>query len=103
MIAKTQKLRTLINSEETEYIVEAHNALSAKIAERAGFKGIWASGLTISASMGLRDCNEASWTQVLSIVELMAEAITIPIILDADTGYGNFNNVRRLVKKNGTI
>jgi hypothetical protein len=49
--------------------------------------------------MGVRDCNEASWTQVLEVVEFMADATDIPILLDADTGYGNFNNARRLVRK----
>ncbi len=79
--------------------MESHNGLSAKIVEQAGFKGIWASGLALSASMGIRDSNEASWTQVLEIVEFMSDATTIPILLDGDTGYGNFNNLRRLVKK----
>jgi len=49
--------------------------------------------------MGVRDNNEASWTQVLEAVEFMADAARIPILLDADTGYGNFNNARRLVRK----
>lgn len=44
--------------------MEAHNGLSAKIVEEAGFKGIWGSGLSVSAQLGVRDCNEASWTQV---------------------------------------
>ena len=79
--------------------MEAHNGLSAKIVEEAGFKGIWASGLSIAASMGVRDNNEASWTQVVDILEFMSDATTIPILVDGDTGYGNFNNARRLVKK----
>lgn len=64
-----------------------------------GFKGIWGSGLSISAQLGVRDSNEASWTQVLDVVEYMSDATDIPILLDADTGYGNFNNARRLVRK----
>ncbi len=79
--------------------MEAHNGLSAKIAQEAGFKGIWASGLSIAAALGVRDNNEASWTQVLEVVEFMADATDIPILLDGDTGYGNFNNLRRLVRK----
>jgi len=47
----------------------------------------------------VRDNNEASWTQVLEVVEFMSDATGIPILLDGDTGFGNFNNVRRLVKK----
>ena len=96
---KTTQLKQLLLSDNTEFIMEAHNALSAKIVEEAGFKGIWASSLTISASMGVRDNNEASWTQVLETVELMSDSTSIPILLDGDTGYGNFNNVRRLVRK----
>lgn len=96
---KTIQLRNLIHSDLLGFIMEAHNGLTAKIVEEAGFKGIWASGLSISASMGVRDNNEASWTQVLEALEFMSDATSIPILLDGDTGYGNFNNARRLVKK----
>ncbi len=96
---KTTQFRNLINSNQLEFIMEAHNGLTAKIVEEAGFKGIWGSGLSISASMGVRDNNEASWTQVLEVLEFMSDATSIPILLDGDTGYGNFNNARRLVKK----
>ena len=96
---KTTQLRTMVNSPEMAFLMEAHNGLSAKIVEEAGFKGIWGSGLSISAALGVRDNNEASWTQVLDVLEFMSDATTIPILLDGDTGYGNFNNMRRLVKK----
>lgn len=65
----------------------------------SGFRGIWGSGLSVSAQLGVRDSNEASWTQVLDVLEFMSDATAIPILLDADTGYGNFNNARRLVRK----
>ncbi|WP_058303275.1 phosphoenolpyruvate mutase [Gorillibacterium timonense] len=96
---KTTRLKRLITSPETEFLMEAHNGLSARIVEEAGFPGIWASGLTISAAMGVRDNNEASWTQVLEVLESMSDVTSIPILVDGDTGYGNFNNARRLVKK----
>jgi phosphoenolpyruvate phosphomutase len=96
---KTTQFKQLLNSDHVEFLMEAHNGLSAKIVEEGGFKGIWGSGLTISASACVRDSNEISWTQVLDIVEYMSDATTIPIMLDADTGYGNFNNMRRLVRK----
>jgi phosphoenolpyruvate phosphomutase len=79
--------------------MEAHNGLSAKIVQEAGFKAIWASGLSISAALGVRDSNEASWTQVLDVMDFMTECTDIPILLDGDTGYGNFNNARRLIGK----
>jgi phosphoenolpyruvate phosphomutase len=96
---KTTRLRGLVASPGLSFLMEAHNGLSAKIAEEAGFEGIWASGLSIAASLGVRDANEASWTQVLEVVEFMSDATTAPILVDGDTGYGNFNSVRRLVKK----
>lgn len=96
---KAHALRSMITSNELEFILEAHNGISARIAEEAGFKGIWASGLALSAQFGVRDNNEASWTQVVDMLEFMSDATTIPILLDGDTGYGNFNNMRRLVRK----
>jgi phosphoenolpyruvate phosphomutase len=96
---KTTALKNMIQSSQLEFIMEAHNGLTAKIVEEAGFKGIWGSGLSISAALGVRDNNEASWTQVIEVLEFMSDATKIPILLDGDTGYGNFNNARRLVKK----
>ena len=96
---RAAKLRQMLQSAELEFLMEAHNGLSARIVREAGFKGIWASGLTISAQFGLRDNNEASWTQVVDQLEFMADASDLPILLDGDTGYGNFNNMRRLVRK----
>ncbi len=98
-LPKTRQLRRLLSSDRLEFILEAHNGISARIVEEAGFGGIWASGLALSAQFGVRDNNEASWTQVVDMVEFMADVTRIPILLDGDTGYGNFNNMRRLVRK----
>jgi phosphoenolpyruvate phosphomutase len=103
IIARTEsrsaQLRQMLQSPQLEFLMEAHNGLSARIVREAGFKGIWASGLSISAQFGVRDNNEASWTQVVDMLEFMADASDLPILLDGDTGYGNFNNMRRLVRK----
>ncbi len=99
MNKKSTQFKQMLYSDRLEFLMEAHDGLSARIVEEAGFRGIWASGLCISAALGVRDNNEASWTQVLEVVEFMSDATSIPIMLDADTGYGNFNNVRRLVRK----
>jgi phosphoenolpyruvate phosphomutase len=97
--SKSALLRHELTSPELSFLMEAHDGISAKIVEEAGFKGIWASGLSMATALGVRDCNEASWTQVLEILEFMADASRIPILVDGDTGYGNFNNMRRLVAK----
>jgi len=78
---KTTQLKEMLQSNNIEYIMEA------------------ASGLSISAQLGVRDSNEASWTQVLDVCEFMSDNTHVPILLDADTGFGNFNNARRLVRK----
>src|SRR5258707_1770706 len=92
-------LRQMLRSVELEFLMEAHNGLSARIVREAGFKGIWVTGRGVSAEFGVRDNNEASWTQVVEMLEFMADASDLPILLDGDTGYGNFNNLRRLVRK----
>ena len=55
VVAKTTQFKHMLHSDRLEFILEAHNGLSAKIVEEAGFKGIWASGLSISAALGVRD------------------------------------------------
>jgi phosphoenolpyruvate phosphomutase len=96
---RTTRFKSLLTSPELEFLCEAHNGISARIAEEAGFKALWAGGLCMSAQYGVRDSNEASWTQILEMLEFMADAASVPILMDGDTGYGNFNNVRRLVSK----
>jgi phosphoenolpyruvate phosphomutase len=91
---RTESLRKLIYSNNLSFLMEAHDALSAAVAERSGFKGLWASGLSIASSLGYRDANEASWTQIIDVVERMVDATTVPILVDADSGFGNFNNAR---------
>src|ERR1700760_2981037 len=93
---RSAKLRQMLQSAELEFLMEAHNGLSARIVKDAGFKGIWASGLSISAQFGVRDNNEASWTQVVDMLEFMADASELPILLGGDTGYGTFTHMPRV-------
>jgi phosphoenolpyruvate phosphomutase len=99
MSTSSTTLRELILSNDLSFLMEAHDGLSAAIAERAGFRGLWASGLSISSALGYRDANEASWTQVVDVVERMVDATNIPVLVDGDSGFGNFNNARLLAKK----
>ena len=93
-----KNLNQILNSKKTFYFMEAHNGISAKLVEKSGFDGIWASGLTISASMGLRDVNEMSWSQICEILNYITLSSSLPVILDADTGYGSFNNTIHLAR-----
>ena len=99
MNRKAHALRQILYSPEVDFALEAHNGISAKIVEEAGFPVIWGSGLTIASSLGHRDCNEISWTNLCDQIEYMVDATSIPVLLDGDSGFGNFNNVRQLVRK----
>ncbi|MEM9553541.1 MAG: phosphoenolpyruvate mutase [Acidobacteriota bacterium] len=92
-------LRTLLASGRPEHILEAHNALSAQIAEEAGFEGVWVSSLTMSCSLGVRDNNEVSVSQALDLLEGITDRVSIPVLFDGDTGYGSFNHFGRLVSR----
>jgi phosphoenolpyruvate phosphomutase len=81
------------------FLVEAHSGISAKIVERCKGRGIWASGFTASTAAGLRDANELSFHEMLNLLQTMDYCTSIPILVDGDTGYGNFNNARVFVKK----
>ncbi|WP_375779164.1 phosphoenolpyruvate mutase [Bradyrhizobium sp. ma5] len=87
------------SSSELSFLMEAHDGLSAAIAERAGFKGLWASGLSIACSLGYRDANEASWSQLVDAVERIVDSSQLPVLVDGDGGFGNFNNARLLARK----
>ena len=95
----TTRLRRLLERPEIGFLMESHNGLSAKIASEAGFEAIWASGLSMSAALGVRDNNEATWTQLLEVIEFMTDASDVPILIDGDTGYGDFNILRRVIRK----
>ena len=94
-----EKLRAVLESPKLSVAMEAHNAISAILVEEAGFDAIWASGLAISTALGVRDASELTWTEVLNTLDYMTSAVELPIILDGDTGYGDFNTVRRLVRR----
>ena len=75
----------------------AHDALSAKLAQQAGFDAIWASGFGISAVQAVPDANILTLTETLEAVRRIVDAVHIPVIADCDNGYGNAINVMRTV------
>lgn len=97
--AYPNSLHELVASPELTFLMEAHDALSAAIAAKTGFRGIWASGLSIASSLGYRDANEASWTQIVDAVERLCDAAHVPVLVDGDSGFGNFNNARIVARK----
>jgi phosphoenolpyruvate phosphomutase len=92
-------LRQILESENLCEFLGVHDALSAIIAEREGFSGLWISGFGMSAVNGIRDANEQSWTEIIEQVERICDQTSIPAIVDGDTGHGDFNIARRFAWK----
>ncbi len=80
-------------------IVGAHNGLTARLVEEAGFEGVWASGFEISTSHAVPDANILTMSDFLDAASEMAHTVSIPVIADCDTGFGNSNNVMHMVRR----
>ena len=93
------KLKELMEKEGLIRLVGAHNGLTAKLVENHGFEGIWASGFEIAASHASPDANILTMTDSLAACIDMVDSVSIPVVADCDTGFGNSNNVIRMVKK----
>jgi len=87
--------RPLLERQTIVLAAGAHDALSAKLAEEAGFDAIWASGFGISAVQAVPDANILTLTETLEAVRRIVDAVGIPVIADCDNGYGNAINVMR--------
>lgn len=79
-------------------MVGAHNGLTARLAERAGFEAVWASGFEISASYALPDASILTMTQLLEAADAMNAATLLPVIADCDTGFGGPLHVAHTVR-----
>jgi phosphoenolpyruvate phosphomutase len=93
----TNKLKDRLAASDLVTLMSAHNPLSARLAEEAGFDGIWASGFELSAAYGVPDASLLSFTQHLDMTRAIIEQVSVPLVADIDTGYGNAINVSHVV------
>ena len=77
----------------------AHNALAGRLAKRAGFEALYISGAGVSASLGLADLGIMTLEDLCFFVRAIYRATDLPLIVDADTGYGEALNVMRTVRE----
>ncbi len=75
------------------------NALVARMAEQMGFQAIYLSGAALSASYGLPDVGLITLTEFTQAIKLITDAASVPLIADADTGFGEALNVERTVRE----
>ena len=98
-MTKAEKLRKLFEGKDLIRIAGAHNGLTAKLVEQAGFEGVWASSFEMSASRAVPDANVLTMTDYFEMANNMNESVSIPVVVDVDTGYGNSTNVMHMVRK----
>jgi len=94
------KLREILNSNKTITLPGIYDCMSAIAAEKAGFKCLFTSGFGISASAyGKPDYGIISSTEMISVIKNIINVLTVPLVVDLDTGYGNALNVINNVKE----
>ncbi len=99
MTSQTQRLRELLHGPELLRMPCCFDALSARLIERAGFPLTFMSGFAVAAARLARpDTGLLSYSEMLDQGRSILEAVSIPVIGDGDTGYGNPVNVRRTVE-----
>ncbi|QDQ14996.1 isocitrate lyase/phosphoenolpyruvate mutase family protein [Streptomyces spectabilis] len=91
-------LRAALASPRLVRAMGAHNPLSARLAEQAGFDVIWSSGLEISAAAAVPDANILAMSECLDVAAGLAGTVNLPVLADCDSGFGNVNNVIHMVR-----
>lgn len=97
---RAASLRGLLRKKKYLIWAGAHDALSAKLVEEAGFEGIWVSSFGVSAAQKcMPDSNILTMTEMLEASKDIRRAVKIPVVTDCDNGYGGAMNILRLVKE----
>ena len=95
----TAKLRQLLKSDSLIVAPFVLNAFHAKIAESVGLQAVYMTGAGTSAERGFPDVGLLTMTEMVANAKYIAGAVDIPVICDADTGYGNPLNVQRTIRE----
>ncbi len=99
MTTTSAALRALLARPETLLVPFTYDGFTARVAEEAGFEAVYMSGFGTSMSKGMPDVGLLTQTEMVQNASYIAEAVSVPVICDADTGYGNAINVGRTVRE----
>jgi len=95
-----RELREKFEQQDFVFAPGIYHALDARLAEMAGLDAAYMSGYsTVLGQFGFPDLEMVSMTEMVENAKRIAEATTLPVIADADTGYGGIHNVRRTVRE----
>ncbi len=93
-------LQALLRKNELFVMPCCHDALSARLIERAGFNMTFMSGFTVSATrLAMPDTGLISFGEMVDQLRSITQAVSFPVLADGDTGYGNALNVKRTVRE----
>ena len=99
-MTKAKQLRALLEEPGILVLPGAHDVLSAKLIEQAGFPVVFTSGFGLSATtLGMPDMGLLTMTETMDRVHRIVDAVSVPVVADMDTGYGNPLNVVRTVRE----
>lgn len=98
-LSGARRLRDLFARPGAVRLAGAHNPLGARLAQRAGFDGVWSSGLEVSASQGVPDTDILTMSELLGVASSLAAAVDVPVVADCDAGYGNAHNVMHMIRR----
>ncbi len=96
---KSKTLKKLLNTGDTLIMPDAYDPISSKLIENAGFKAIQCSGYSFSVKAGYKSENEVTLHENVVWTRKIVEAVDIPVMADAEDGYGNSEEVKKNVKK----
>jgi 2-methylisocitrate lyase-like PEP mutase family enzyme len=94
----TTRLKNMLKENRIVVAPGAYDGLSARLVEQAGFPAVYASGGAIARSTGVPDMGLISPDEIIQRLAEMVEAVGVPVIADADTGYGNALSAQRAAR-----
>jgi phosphoenolpyruvate phosphomutase len=97
--SSAQRIRTLLSEKAGLLAIGAHDGLTGRLGQNAGFDLIWGSGFEISASHGLPDANILTMSDLVRQCQLISDVVDVPVIADCDNGFGNAINAAVTVQK----
>jgi phosphoenolpyruvate phosphomutase len=98
-VERAVTLRELLAGPRLVRVAGAHSGLSARLVEASGFDAVWASSFELSTAHALPDAGILTMSEALEAARLMHEAVSIPVIADCDTGFGDTTNVVHMVRR----
>lgn len=95
--ASFPSFRSVLDEGGVVRVAGAHDALGGVLAQESGFQAVWSSSLEVSAARCLPDASLLTMTEYLQAAANMQKALSVPVVADCDTGYGNAMNVAHMV------